>query len=1082
MQNLRKTFGSFTAVNDLSLKMYENQIFALLGHNGAGKSTTISMLTGLASPDMTTQSHATIYGHSIYGALNQVRSSMGVCPQHDVLFDNLSVREHILFFAQLKGSSYTEADAEATELSTLFHLERRLDNTGEELSGGQKRKLSVAIAVCGGSKFVVLDEPTAGMDPLARRELWNLLARLRKGRTILMTSHYLDEADVLGDRIGIMTAGKIICMGSSQFLKRKFGPGYKLITEFDSIAVKEKKLSELTSFVNRHIPNAVFHTEESIDAAAVYVLPFENVGTYPSLFTAFDSPQQLASLGVKSYGLSGSSLEDVFIAVGAEDHAHRAHHDNEDEDNDSKKKEKLEIGSAQGYAPQFINQVYGIALRKLSYACNDFTTIPLLLLPIAAAAGGAAIYKLKLISPFELINGIVTNAVYTVGYLGIPGILAEFIVRERNDKLRNVLNVMGCSVKAYWLGTMIADFILLLIPAAALCISWGVAGMDEYLALNGLGVFFVLLFNVQLIAFSYVVSYIFTNPKSCVSFTPTLLIALAVAPSFCFSIYNQIVVVFGKDAGAPSQVVGSVIYWFTDVISPQGGLYCGLLAIGQDLSLLGVANFPPYGASIAIMFIQIALFSYFVITIDERSIATLSPIYTDRVLDEEALDSDVLAEYHRVMLPDPELGTSSITKDPLSIQRLRRIYAPVKVGGDQVIAVQDVSFAVKQGEVFGLLGANGAGKSTLLSMLTRLISPTSGDAFITGQSILSSFRDVATNLGVVTQNNALWDRLSVENHLTLFARLRGVPEKVLSILVEEVLEQLELKKHRNKLSMRLSGGMKRKLCVAIALIGDPKVVLLDEPSAGLDPVSARNLWNVISRSMSHRSVILTSHSMLEVEALCNRLGIMVQGQLRAIGSKQHLKNKFGSGYELTVKLLPPSGILVDKVLDATTSFFVSQFPSAQVIYENGGLVTYRLAAVEVRMGHLFGLLEREKGRLYIEDYSIAQPTLEQVFIRIVTEVEGEIQATQAVASVRKVGVDFSKTRAKCGCSDYCLKVFAVLSVFVFIITVAIGAYIGNSTPTGGAVLITVGIIFAIVEIVMTSLLCCISCRNPIEEA
>lgn len=218
-------------------------------------------------------------------------------------------------------------------------------------------------------------------------------------------------------------------------------------------------------------------------------------------------------------------------------------------------------------------------------------------------------------------------------------------------------------------------------------------GCRQYLALNGLGVFFVLLFNVQLITFSYVVSYIFTNPKSCVSFTPTLLIALAIAPSFCFSIYNQIVVVvFGKSAGAPSQVVGSVIYWLTDAVSPQSGLYCGLLAIGQDLSLLGVPNFPPYGASIAIMFIQIALFSYFVITIDERSIATLSPIYTGRVLDEEALDTAVLADYHRVMLPDPELGPSSISKVPLSIQRLRRIYAPVKVGGDQVMAVQRCFF------------------------------------------------------------------------------------------------------------------------------------------------------------------------------------------------------------------------------------------------------------------------------------------------------------------------------------------------------------------------------------------------------
>jgi ATP-binding cassette subfamily A (ABC1) protein 3 len=152
------------------------------------------MLTGLISPDyMSANAGAFIYDHSISTEMEAIRYNMGVCPQHDVLFENLTVREHILFFAQLKGYSYEKANSEAETLTTFFHLDSRLDHTGSELSGGQKRKLSVAIAICGGSKFVVLDEPTAGMDPLARRELWDLLASLRKGRTMLLTTHYMDE-------------------------------------------------------------------------------------------------------------------------------------------------------------------------------------------------------------------------------------------------------------------------------------------------------------------------------------------------------------------------------------------------------------------------------------------------------------------------------------------------------------------------------------------------------------------------------------------------------------------------------------------------------------------------------------------------------------------------------------------------------------------------------------------------------------------------------------------------------------------------------------------------------------------------
>jgi ABC-type lipoprotein export system ATPase subunit len=256
-------------------------------------------------------------------------------------------------------------------------------------------------------------------------------------------------------------------------------------------------------------------------------------------------------------------------------------------------------------------------------------------------------------------------------------------------------------------------------------------------------------------------------------------------------------------------------------------MYEAFLDIGENLSILGVASFPPFGASIAVMIIQTVCFLAATMIIDERTIATLQPAHTDRVVDESLLDEDVIEERHKI--------TESLidhTNDPLRIDRLRKVYPPVRSGGESVIAVEDVTLSLKTGEVFGLLGANGAGKTTLLSMLTRLCAPTSGNAFIAQNSILDNFRKVATNLGVVTQNNALWDRLSVENHLYLFARLRGVPEKEVKTVVEDVLEQLELAKHRKKLSMRLSGGMKRKLCVAIALIGDPKVVLLDEPSAG----------------------------------------------------------------------------------------------------------------------------------------------------------------------------------------------------------------------------------------------------------
>ena len=148
---------------------------------------------------------------------------------------------------------------------------------------------------------------------------------------------------------------------------------------------------------------------------------------------------------------------------------------------------------------------------------------------------------------------------------------------------------------------------------------------------------------------------------------------------------------------------------------------------------------------------------------------------------------------------------------------------------------------------------------------------------------------------MVNQHNTLWDALSCADHLRLFARLRMLESEV-EDAVAATLARVELLNHADKPAGRLSGGMKRKLCGACALIGDPQIVLLDEPSAGLDPVSQRNLWNLIKATMAGRAVVLTTHSMVEADFLCDRIGIMVQGQLRCLGTSDHLKQRYASGY------------------------------------------------------------------------------------------------------------------------------------------------------------------------------------------
>lgn len=178
------------AVKSLTMDIFEGQCTVLLGHNGAGKSTTMSMLTGLLPP---TSGSATIRGLSINQNMREIRTGLGVCPQHDILFPELTVLQHLQMFAVFKGVPGNEVDLAAEKMIAEVGLKEKANMPSSTLSGGQKRKLSVGIALIGDSKIVILDEPTSGMDPFSRRSTWNIIQRNKKNRVILLTTHFMDE-------------------------------------------------------------------------------------------------------------------------------------------------------------------------------------------------------------------------------------------------------------------------------------------------------------------------------------------------------------------------------------------------------------------------------------------------------------------------------------------------------------------------------------------------------------------------------------------------------------------------------------------------------------------------------------------------------------------------------------------------------------------------------------------------------------------------------------------------------------------------------------------------------------------------
>ncbi|EMS16346.1 ABC transporter, putative [Entamoeba histolytica HM-3:IMSS] len=309
LYNVRKTFytnwpykskNDVHAVRGVTLSVDAGTVFTLLGHNGAGKSTLIKIITGQHIP-----SHGRIFmgGVDLASDLSYVRSQIGLCPQHDVIFPVLTGREHLRFYGSLKGLKGYTLEQEVENLLDLVSLTKAGDKQVGNYSGGMKRRLSVAIACIAKPKCVILDEPTTGMDPVSRREVWKVIEKIKVGKTVLLTTHYMDEAEILSDKIAIMSRGKIQCIGSSTHLKSKFGTGYVLTLNADIEEVNkvEKTIIEL-------IPEA--KVIQKVSGKLKIGIGYTQSKELLTLLTKLESKE----INVVNWGVSPSSLEEVFLS------------------------------------------------------------------------------------------------------------------------------------------------------------------------------------------------------------------------------------------------------------------------------------------------------------------------------------------------------------------------------------------------------------------------------------------------------------------------------------------------------------------------------------------------------------------------------------------------------------------------------------------------------------------------------------------------------------------------------------------------------------------------------------------------
>ena len=591
------------------------------------------------------------------------------------------------------------------------------------------------------------------------------------------------------------------------------------------------------------------------------------------------------------------------------------------------------FGNSTGYhaLPTYANLVHNGLLAWLRGDNSTASTIALTTAPLP--------YTSAQKSFIASITSFVAVLLTVIALAFIPSSFAVLLVKERETGAKHLQLLAGVSIPAYWASTAAWDFVNYMVPYAAFIgLIWGFGVGDLTSGASGAATaLLLLLWGTASMGFAYVASFAFSSHSGAQTalLVANLLVAVLLIASF---VMHQIDAssVCDVDAGLrfiyrlfPGYALGNGLLQLAllkqlPFIEDDCGRLSTFSTVTQTFSAfdMAVAGWPlTYLAIETVVYILLAVAIDTALSYPSVR-AALMPDADVPAPPARDDDEDVAAEAARI-------DAGRATGDAIVVSHVRKVYggrsaaltnrfgcrgrsaaprAASYADGGAKIAVRDFSLGVPESEVFGFLGLNGAGKSTLMKILCGDVVPTSGNASLGGFDALREQPQVRRLLGYVPQHDALLELLTAREHLQLYARIKGVPAAQLDAVVENQLRVLGLAEYANKLAGTLSGGNKRKLSVAIALVGRPRILLADEPSTGMDPVSRRFMWGVLSAAAAEQGVstIIVSHLMEEVVALCTRVGIMVGGRLRCLGSTAHLKHRHGDCWLLSAKLQPPA--------------------------------------------------------------------------------------------------------------------------------------------------------------------------------
>ncbi|XP_061721097.1 phospholipid-transporting ATPase ABCA3-like [Cydia pomonella] len=1165
INNVYKSFGEEKVLHGVNLAVCRGEITVLLGHNGAGKTTLINIITGLIPASSGT---VQIEGKDTVKQSVETRKLIGLCPQQNIFFDRLCVLEHVMFFAMLKGQSYSQSRTSSTELLARLQLSEKLQEKPAALSGGMKRRVQLACAVAGGARVLVMDEPTSGLDVETRRELCDMLLSLRGEHTVLLTTHFMEEADALGDRIAALHHGRVRCHATPMFLKRAIGTGHRLT--FTTLGAPNE--AAITKVITAVVPDATIRDRRP--NGLTYNLPAMDTARFPQLFATLEKTR--SELQIDTIGISRSTLDEVFLELCSDEKPTY-----EEKETPTGEPALEMVTGCKLRAQQFIallqRQCYFVKLRNfvivvifigalicfLSLASNNprrkITKSDTKALNLDLYAGRPQrrvlvktdegtlqalrtafegvqfeefackkqyILKACIVSaerkeswnirksantffdssfssqslPFFLsrikkkleiifvsamlrtsrenmqeyknyvvgieLNDTSAKALYSpslphaapVALNALSNALAARLTRfaplrsmsartinVRNHPLRGAyvpyneakllwpkqkeIILMWSSFMAMILCCFLSSFARLpsIERTTGTRHAYIMAGTPRWIhwtALYAGHVNFTLIIVLFIILFTFALDkdhtfrqpgfllalfvvlmlsllamlglvYFVSTLFSLTTTTTLLFILVMISTMFTSSVKESLKIMYIPYVLLPPHALTDGLIKTATVAQVNShcslnrvrcpelagpGMFkadkcCGSSPGSEPWSYWSVGD--AAGGPVLVLVFQAVAFFMLTYFSDNGMLGRLissAPAPPKLRFKDAAVRAEAVYVENTIKLPNNQIP------DAVLGYKVKKSYS--RCFKEPYHAVKGISFSVKKGECFGLLGVNGAGKSTTFKLLTSETAPTGGEIFANGYRSTERSKYMPT-LSYCPQYGGVDGFLTGRQNLTLLLKLRGLKATDAAVMATSWIKEVDLLQHADKSVSSYSGGMARRLAAAAALCQAAETAVLDEPTAGVDPVARRQMHQALLRVRRQKSIIIASHSLDEMEALCHRIAIMSGGELRALGSAAALKIQHAQGYTIVFKLATEK--VNDDVLEEFKERLYGRF-DCELKDQHRNTLRYHVKT-SLSYSMLFTQLEEHRAQFpeLLKDYTVTDTTLEEVFLALARE-------------------------------------------------------------------------------------------------